>query len=42
MREGDRPLQIASAKQRAFIALLALDASQVVSFDRQVELACPC
>ena len=37
VREGDRPLQIASARQRALIALLALDASQVVSFDRLID-----
>jgi predicted ATPase/DNA-binding SARP family transcriptional activator len=35
--EGDRPLNIASAKQQALVALLALDAGRAVSVDRLIE-----
>jgi DNA-binding SARP family transcriptional activator len=35
--EGDRRLRIASARQRALLALLALDAGQVVSVERLTE-----
>jgi predicted ATPase/DNA-binding SARP family transcriptional activator len=37
VRQGDRRLEIASARQRALVALLALDAGQVVSVDRLIE-----
>jgi DNA-binding SARP family transcriptional activator len=35
--EADHPLHIASAKQRALVALLALDAGRVVSVERLIE-----
>jgi predicted ATPase/DNA-binding SARP family transcriptional activator len=35
--EADQPLHIASAKQRALVALLALDAGRVVSVERLIE-----
>jgi predicted ATPase/DNA-binding SARP family transcriptional activator len=35
--EGDRRLRIASARQRALVALLALDGGRVVSVDRLIE-----
>jgi Pyridine nucleotide-disulphide oxidoreductase, dimerisation domain/Pyridine nucleotide-disulphide oxidoreductase/Bacterial transcriptional activator domain/Transcriptional regulatory protein, C terminal len=37
VREGDHRLQIMSARQRAPVALLALDAGQVVSADRLID-----
>jgi predicted ATPase/DNA-binding SARP family transcriptional activator len=37
VREGDRRVQIMSARQRALVALLALDAGQVVSADRLID-----
>jgi DNA-binding SARP family transcriptional activator len=35
--EADQPFHIASAKQRALVALLALDAGRVVSVERLIE-----
>jgi predicted ATPase/DNA-binding SARP family transcriptional activator len=37
VRQGDHQLDIASVRQRALVALLALDAGQVVSVDRLIE-----
>jgi DNA-binding SARP family transcriptional activator len=37
VREGERPLQLGGAKQRAVLAILLLDANRVVSTDRLIE-----